>query len=248
MLLQILLIIPITVSIVSSENGSRNEMISDEDSLSEKQDIYKMVTNKESELFVDRSFDAGNLSNALSALVNSTFIFKALLIYWFHLLFQTVGWYLTSVAWNIGREGEVDLDPDLSGAVTDGLLDSDFAATNLALGAGQFVFYFLLWSTVISYGNTNSVRRNSQEDNLWPHSRTDLDLSDNQLAFALDDLFSPATIAKQFVINILGATAGTIFLILISFLPEVFSKRKRKDVSSEEDLPFKIETFSDKWT
>ena len=84
MLLQILLIIPITVSIVSSENGSRNEMISDEDSLSDKQDIYKMVTNKESELFVDRSFDAGNLSNALSALVNSTFIFKALLIYWFH--------------------------------------------------------------------------------------------------------------------------------------------------------------------
>ena len=84
MLLQILLIISVTVSIVSSENGSRNEMISDEDSFSVKQNISKMVAHKESELFADRSFDAGNLSNALSALVNSTFIFKALLIYWFH--------------------------------------------------------------------------------------------------------------------------------------------------------------------
>jgi len=49
-------------------------------------------------------------------------------------------------------------------------------------------------------------------------------------------------------LSLLQATGGTIFLILISFLPEVFSKRKRRDVSSEEDLPFKIETFSDKWT
>ena len=70
------------------------------------------------------------------------------------------------------------------------------------------MFYFLLWSTVISYGNTNSVRRNSKEENLWPHFRTDLDLSDDQLAFALDGLFSPATIAKQFVINILGVSTG----------------------------------------
>ena len=61
---------------------------------------------------------------------------------------------------------------------------------------------------MLTYGSTNSVRRSSKEDNLWPHSRTDLDLSDNQLAFALDDLFSPATIAKQFVINILGVSTG----------------------------------------
>jgi len=69
-------------------------------------------------------------------------------------LFQTVGWYLTSVAWNIGREGDVDLDPDLSGAVTDGLLDSDFAATNLALGAGQV---FANHCTYIYLDNSKSL-------------------------------------------------------------------------------------------
>jgi hypothetical protein len=52
-------------------------------------------------------------------------------------VFQTVGWFLTSLAWNIGRGGEVDLDPDISGAITNGLLDSDFASINLAVGAGQ---------------------------------------------------------------------------------------------------------------
>jgi len=86
MLLPILLIISIILSIVSSEDVNRNEMISDEDSFNDNQDINKMVTHKESSLFADRSFDAGNLSNALSALVNSTFIFKALLIYWFHVI------------------------------------------------------------------------------------------------------------------------------------------------------------------
>ena len=52
---------------------------------------YKLVTNKELEfseksgkVSEGRSFDLGNLSTALSTLVNSTFIFKALLIYWIH--------------------------------------------------------------------------------------------------------------------------------------------------------------------
>jgi hypothetical protein len=57
--------------------------------------------------------------------------------FYFQLLFQTVGWYLTSLVWNIGRGGAVDLDPDFEGAINSGLLDSDFAATNLSFGAGQ---------------------------------------------------------------------------------------------------------------
>ena len=100
----------------------------------------------------ERSFSLANLNTAFSNLVNSTFIFKAILIYWLHvsfqnffnflnssfqLLFQTVGWSITSFLWNISRTGTTGGDPDISGAVNEGLLDRDFAATNLALAAGQ---------------------------------------------------------------------------------------------------------------
>ena len=99
----------------------------------------------------ERSFSLTNLSTAFSNLVNSTFIFKAILIYWLHvsllsfttfyiffqLLFQTVGWSITSFLWNISRTGTTGGDPDISGAINEGLLDRDFAATNLALAAGQ---------------------------------------------------------------------------------------------------------------
>ena len=68
---------------------------------------------------------------------------------------------------------------------------------------------------MITYGNLNSLRQSSaksyQEENTWhdgypTESRTDMDLSGSQIASALDDLFSPATVTKQFVINILGVS------------------------------------------
>jgi len=222
----------------------------------------KAVTVNEDNFSEERSFDVNNLSTAYNNLVNSSFIFKAILIYIFHLLFQTVGWFLTSLVWNIGRGGSVDLDPDIAGAVGNGLLDSDFAATNLALGAGQFAFYFLLWSAVVTYGNINSLGRkfsdSYQEENTalpspWSgeypaQGKTDLQLTNNQLGAALDDLFSPATVTKQFVINILGAIGGTIFISLMSFLPESSDGRKRREIRKEEDLTFKMEHFLDRWS
>ena len=61
----------------------------------------------------------------------------------------------------------------------------------------QFVFYFLVWSTVVSSGGSRSDAESGV-------GRTDLDLSQPQLGAALDNLFAPATITKQFVINFLG--------------------------------------------
>jgi len=187
-----------------------------------------LISQQKSEVSAQKSFDVNNIRTALSNLVNSTFIFKALLIYWLHLLFQTVGWYLSSLVWNSGRSGAVDLDPDFSGAITDGLLNPDFAATNLALGAGQFVFYFLVWSTVVSSGGSRSDAESGV-------GRTDLDLSQPQLGAALDNLFAPATITKQFVINFLGAAGGTLFLFLVSLLPETSYKRRRRDANTDDD-------------
>ena len=50
-----------------------------------------------------------------------------------------MGWSLASYIWGIARQGngDIDADPNITGAIQDGLLDADFAATNLALGAGQ---------------------------------------------------------------------------------------------------------------
>ena len=53
------------------------------------------------------------------------------------LLFQTVGWGLGSLVWNSLRPGVNSLDPDIPLSITDGLINGDFAATNLALAAGQ---------------------------------------------------------------------------------------------------------------
>ena len=53
------------------------------------------------------------------------------------LAFQTVGWYVSSAVWNSLRPGVNSLDPDIQGSITNGLIDGDFSATNLALGAGQ---------------------------------------------------------------------------------------------------------------
>ena len=89
------------------------------------------------------------------------------------------------------------------------------------------MFYFLLWSAVITYGNLNSLRQSStknyQEENDWldgypAESRTDLDLSGSQIASALDDLFSPATVTKQFVINILGVSHSLSYTCLYAVI------------------------------
>ena len=52
------------------------------------------------------------------------------------LIFNTIGWFVTSLAWSQLRGQDVVWDPDFSGAITDGLLDSEFAATNLAVSTG----------------------------------------------------------------------------------------------------------------
>ena len=54
----------------------------------------------------------------------------------FQLIFNTVGWYLTSLAWSSLRGGNVSWDPEFREALNNGLLSQDFAATNLAVGAG----------------------------------------------------------------------------------------------------------------
>jgi hypothetical protein len=82
------------ISNVTSEDFEdfyNKELLSDGTFMNLHQDYNKSVTNNENsfversgEVSQGRSFDAGNLSTALSTLVNSTFIFKALLVYWFH--------------------------------------------------------------------------------------------------------------------------------------------------------------------
>jgi len=268
MLFYILFTITAATRIVSGDDDLHgNEIQSDpvyQNIISKYQKTVNFSENefseKNGEIAQGRSFDLNNLTTSLANLVDSYFIFKALLIYWIHLGFQTIGWYLTSIVWNIGRGGAVDLDPDFSGAISEGLLDSDFAATNLALGAGQFMFYFLVWSAVITYGRITSAASSSSKSypeessflpSLWPdeypaEAKTDLNLTNNQIGAALDDLFSPATITKQFVINILGAVGGTVFVTLMSFLPEISTGRKRRETRRKKDVTFKIGSILDK--
>ena len=47
-----------------------------------------------------------------------------------------MGWFLTSLAWSYLRGGQVSWDPQVRDALNNGLLSQDFAATNLAVGAG----------------------------------------------------------------------------------------------------------------
>ena len=52
-------------------------------------------------------------------------------------MFNTVGWGLVSTVWSSLRGGDnVSWDPDFRGAVTSGLLNTDFAVTNLFVSAG----------------------------------------------------------------------------------------------------------------
>lgn len=70
----------------------------------------------------------------------------------------------------------------------------------------QWVFYFLVWGGILLlYSGSSSGQGRSGEAGQRPVSdRGDFDLGQDGVMRALDDLFSPSTIAKQNVINILG--------------------------------------------
>ena len=54
------------------------------------------------------------------------------------LIFQTVGWVGGSLLWNSLRPGVNSPDPELALTLTtEGLLNPEFSATNLALALGQ---------------------------------------------------------------------------------------------------------------
>lgn len=70
----------------------------------------------------------------------------------------------------------------------------------------QWVFYFLVWGGILLlYSGSSTGQGRSGEAGQRPVSdRGDFDLGQDGVMRALDDLFSPSTIAKQNVINILG--------------------------------------------
>ena len=69
----------------------------------------------------------------------------------------------------------------------------------------QWVFYFLVWGGILLlYSGSSTAQAKSGEASQRPQSRGDFDLGQDGFIRALDDLFSPSTIAKQNVINILG--------------------------------------------
>ena len=60
------------------------------------------------------------------------------------LVFNTVGWGLVSTVWSSIRGGDnVSWDPDFRDAVTSGLLNTDFAVTNLFVSAGAVSRYII---------------------------------------------------------------------------------------------------------
>ena len=86
-----LITISVTISHILSVHVHDNEIHSEEVVTPFHTGYNNPVTDKEHEfsersweVSEGRSFDLGNLTTALSTLVNSTFIFKALLIYWIH--------------------------------------------------------------------------------------------------------------------------------------------------------------------
>jgi len=188
----------------------------------------------------ERTFSEGNLLAGITNLTGSYWLFKALLIYWIHFAFQTVGWFLSSLVWNSLRPGVNSLDPDIPLSITDGLINGDFAFSNLALAAGQWVFYFILWTGVLLFfSQSNSRKRMSRSGSSDQIARGDFDIGENGLMIALDDLFNPHTIAKQTVINTLGAVGGSIFVTLMSYFPDSDSntgKRNFEAGDNQQDL------------
>ena len=51
-------------------------------------------------------------------------------------MFNTVGWFSMSMLWSSIRGDNVPWDPDIRGAVTNGLLNTDFAVVNISIGVG----------------------------------------------------------------------------------------------------------------
>lgn len=83
------------------------------------------------------------------------------------------------------------------------------------------MFYFLVWGGILLlYSGSSTAQARSGEAGQRPESRGDFDLGQDGFMRALDDLFSPSTIAKQNVINILGALGGTVWVTLLSYLPD----------------------------
>ena len=69
------------------------------------------------------------------------------------------------------------------------------------------MFYFLVWGGILLlYSGSSTAQARSGEASQRPQSRGDFDLGQDGFMRALDDLFSPSTIAKQNVINILGVS------------------------------------------
>ena len=67
------------------------------------------------------------------------------------------------------------------------------------------MFYFLVWGGILLlYSGSSTAQGRSGEAGRRPEERGDFNLGQDGVMRALDDLFSPSTIAKQNVINILG--------------------------------------------
>ena len=143
-------------------------------------------------------------------------------------------------------EAMISSDPDLSGGLNDGLLSGDFAATNLGMAGGQvdsdklsninnqlfqWIFFFLVWMGFL-FANSSSgqarsgeAREVSVEDRQLGSSeimRSEQihfmsNFIDNLIIRALDDLFTPSTVTKQSVVNILGVNS----VCLLSFLEKM---------------------------
>merc|ERR1712037_603162 len=171
-----------------------------------------------------RVFESGDLSAALTNLTSNYFQLKAIIIWWLHLIFQTVGWVGCALIWNTLRPGVNDSDPNFHLTLTDGLLNTEFSSTNLALALGQWAFYFVFWFglLVVFQSQTTPASR-----------RTSLDTSEDILITVMDDLFRPHTIAKQTLLNTLGTLGGTVFMGLTSHLPDsdLQQTRRRDDWS-----------------
>merc|ERR1711992_218999 len=174
-----------------------------------------------------RVFETGDLSATVTSLTSNYFQLKAVIIWWLHLAFQTVGWLVGCLIWNSLRPGVNDLDPNFPLTITDGLLNTEFSATNLALALGQWACYFVLWFGLLALfqGKTTPARR-----------RTSLDASEPILLTALDDLFRPHTIAKQTLLNTLGTLGGSLFIGLTSYLPD--SDLEGRDKESHYDWSY----------
>ena len=66
------------------------------------------------------------------------------------------------------------------------------------------MFYFLVWGGILLLYSGSGQGRSGEAGQRQAIDRGDFDLGQDGVMRALDDLFSPSTIAKQNVINILG--------------------------------------------